>query len=291
MYNALYWNAKPINKVEIMNKKTLGPVSANLIATLYEEDKVIFTLSDIEKITGLKDNAARDLAHKLVKRAIVTRIKPGKFIIIPQELGKSSNYIGNWYIVAREIVKSQNYYIAFRSAMNIHNMTTHPLTKVYIITPKQEYKKIRRVRNVTFEFIYMKKKLIWGIENNWVTKSEKIRISNMERTIIDCLYHPEYSGGVLEAAKGLWMQQNNMDFNKLTKYALKFDKIVVIKRLGYLLETMSLVEDNLLDKLKDKINEKYYILDPLLDTDSTYKNTWRIIANIGPEEIKRSVET
>lgn len=274
-----------------MNKKTLGPVSANLIATLYEKDKAIFTLSDIEEITGLKDNAARDLAHKLVKRAIVSRIKPGKFIIIPQELGKSSNYIGNWYIVAREIVKSPNYYISFRSAMNIHNMTTHPLTKVYIVTPRQEYKKIRSVESVTFEFIYMKKKLIWGIENNWVTKSEKIRISNMERTVIDCLYHPKYSGGVLEVAKGIWMQQNNMDFNKLTKYALKFDKIVVIKRLGYLLETMSLVKDNLLDKLKDKINEKYYILDPLLDTDSTYKNTWRIIANIGPEEIKRSVET
>jgi len=291
MYNALYWNAKGINKVEIMNKKTLGPVSANLIATLYEEDKAIFTLSDIEKITGLQNNAARDLAHKLVKREIVTRIKPGKFIIIPQELGKSSNYIGNWYIVAREIVKSPNYYISFRSAMNIHNMSTHPLTKVYIVTPKQEYKKVRRIENVTFEFIYMEKKFIWGVENNWVTKSEKIRISNMEKTVIDCLYHPEYSGGVLEVAKGLWMQQNNMDFNKLIKYALNFDKIVVIKRLGYLLETMSLVENNLLGKLKDKINEKYYILDPLLDTDSTYKNPWRIIANIGPEEIKRSVET
>jgi len=274
-----------------MNKKTLGHVSANLITTLYEKDKVIFNLSDIEAITGLRDNAARDLAHKLVKREVFTRIKPGKFIIIPQELGRSRNYIGNWYVAAREIVKSPDYYISHRSAMDIHNMSTHPLTKVYITTPTQEYKKVRTVGNVTIEFIYTEKKFIWGIENNWVTKSEKVRVSNMEKTVIDCLYHPGYSGGVLEIAKGLWMRQKKIDFNKLIKYALKLDKTVVIKRLGYLLETMSLVEDDLLSELKDKINEKYYILDPLLETDSTYKNSWKIIANISPEEIKKSVET
>jgi len=274
-----------------MNKKTLGPVSADLITTLYERNKVIFTLLDIENITGLPNSAARDLAHKLVQRDIITRIKPGKFIIIPQELGRSSNYIGNWYVVAREIVKNPDYYISYRSAMNIHNMLTHPLIKVYITTPMQEYIKKRTVGNATFEFIYMKKKFIWGIENKWVTRSEKVRVSNMERTVIDCLYHPKYSGGVLEVAKGIWTQRGKIDFIKLAKYALKFDKIVVIKRLGYLLETMSLVEDDLLGKLKDKINKKYYILDPLLDTDSTYKNSWKIIANIGPKEIKRSVET
>jgi predicted transcriptional regulator of viral defense system len=274
-----------------MRKKTLGPVSANLITNLYEKDKVIFTLSDIENITGLKDNAARDLAHKLVQRDIINRIKPGKFIIIPQELGKSSNYLGNWYVIAREIVKSPDYYISFRSAMSIHNMLTHPLTEVYITTPKQEYKKIRSVGNATFEFIYMNKKFIWGIENNWVTRYEKIRVSNIERTVIDCLYCPKYTGGVVEIAKGLWIQKNNINFSKLVSYALTFKKIVVIKRLGYIIETMSLVEDELLTKLKDKINEKYYVLDPLLDTDSTYKNSWKMIANIGPKEIKRAMET
>ena len=123
-------------------KKTLGPVSANLISSLYDMGKRIFIIRDVENVTGLKSNAARDLISKLVKRNIIARIKHGKSIIIPQEIGESVNYIGNWYIIAREIVNSPNYYISHYSAMDIHNMVTHPIIKVFITTPKQEYKKL-----------------------------------------------------------------------------------------------------------------------------------------------------
>ena len=280
--------------MEIMKqytKKTLGPVSANLILALYEKDRTIFTLKDIESIAGLKGNAARDLAHKMVARDLIVRIKPGKFIIIPQEIGTSRNYIGNWYVIAREIVKSPDYYIAFRSAMSIHNMTNHPLTKVYIVTPIQERVKMKKVKSAAFEFFTMKEKYIWGIHNSWVTKTDRVRVSDVERTIIDCLYKPEYSGGTLEIAQGIWMQKENINMRRLIDYAIRYGKIVVIKRLGYLLETLELVKEKGLKELRSLINEKYYLLDPLQDKQDTHKNSWKIIANISPEEIKGSVET
>lgn len=262
-----------------------------MITKLYEADKVIFTINDVVDITKLERGNATKLTHDLVKRNVISRLKSGKYIIIPQELGRSDTYIGNWYVVVRETVKSPDYYVSHYSAMEIHNMITHPLTKVYISTPKQEYKKRRKVGNVTFEFIYIKPNFIWGIENNWVTKSEQVRVSNIERTIIDCLYNPKFCGGVLEVVKGLWVQKDKIEFEKLQRYALKFNKINVIKRIGYILETLDLVPSEMLNKLRKKINEKYYKLDPLLSTDETYKNSWKIIANIGPEEMKNAVRT
>lgn len=271
--------------------KTLGPVSANLISSLYDFNKTIFTVADVEDITGLKGNAATDLTSELIKRNIIVRIKPGKYVVIPQEIGKNTKYIGNWYVVAREIVKSPDYYISFYSAMDIHNMVTHPITKVFITTAKQEYKKERTVGNTTFEFIYMNKDRIWGTKNFWITKSEQIRVSDIERTIIDCLYNPKYCGGILEIVKGLWIQKEKIDFDKLLNYVLKFNKIIVIKRLGYILENLSLKDNNYLNRLKARINNKYYILDPLLSTRETYKNSWKCIANIGPEEMKKIVRS
>lgn len=273
------------------NEKTLGPVSANLILSLYELNKTIFTIEDVININDAKKGTAKKLLHDLVKRKIITRIKPSKYIIIPQELGKSGNYIGNWYVIAREIVKSSDYYISYISAMDIHNMTTHPVIKVYVTTSKQEYKKKRIVGNTTFEFIYTQPKFIWGIENNWVTRSEQVRVSNPERTIIDCLYQPKYCGGILEIGKGLWIQKKEINYEKLIDYSLRFQKNVVIKRLGYILEILNLVDESSLDRLKDVINNKYYILDPSLNTETTYKNTWKIIANIGQEEVKKAVST
>lgn len=271
--------------------KTLGRVSANLITSLYEMNKTIFTVSDVENITGLKGDLATALTFYLIKRKVITRIKQGKYIIIPQELGKNADYIGNWYVVAREIVNSPDYYISHYSAMDIHNMLTHPLTKVFVSTPKQEYKKQRVVGNTTFEFIYTSAKSVWGINNIWVTKSEQVRVSDIERTIIDCLYRTKYAGGIVELVKGLWMQKEKIDFDKLLNYAFKFNKIVVMKRLGYILENIDLKDDNYLNKLRVKINDKYYVLDPLLSTKRTYKNSWKLIANISPEEMRQAIST
>jgi predicted transcriptional regulator of viral defense system len=271
--------------------KTLGSVSANLISSLYDFGKTIFTVSDVENITGLKGDWATALTHELIKRKIIARLKPGKYIIIPQEIGKNIDYIGDWYVVAREIVKSPDYYISYYSAMDIHNMITHPVTKVFVTTPKQEYNKQRVVGNTTFEFICMTAKYIWGVKNFWVTKSEQVRVSDIERTIIDCLYHPKYCGGVMEIIKGLWIQKEKIDFDKLFDYVIKFKKIVVIKRLGYILESLHLQTANYLNELRTRINDKYYVLDPLLSTEKTYKNFWKLIANINPEEMRKNVST
>ena len=273
------------------NLKTLGPVSANLISSLFDKGKTIFTVSDVKEITGLKDDWATALTYKLIKRNIIARLKPGKYIIIPQELGKQSYYIGNWYVAAREIVKSPDYYISHYSAMDIHNMLTHPVTKVYITTPTQEYKKHRIIGNTSFEFIYTDATNIWGIGSIWVTKSEKVRASDIERTILDCLNIPKHCGGIMEVVKGIWIQRDKIDFDKFYEYVMKFDKITVIKRAGYILENLDLKDDAYLNKFRENSNDRYYRLDPLISTDKTYKNSWKIIANISPEEMKKGVST
>ena len=99
------------------NIKTLGKVSANLISRLYDEDKTIFEISDAQRILDKNYNNATDLLSRLVKRKLITRLKAGKFLIIPQELGNIGQYIGNWYVAVREVVNSSDYYIAFYSAI------------------------------------------------------------------------------------------------------------------------------------------------------------------------------
>lgn len=116
-------------------------------------------------------------------------------------------------------------------------------------------------------------------------------MSDIERTIIDCLYRPKYCGGILEIIKGLWIQREKIDFEKLLNYVIKFNKIVVIKRLGYILEILNLKDELYLKYLKERIDNKYYILDPLLTTNETYRNSWKFIANIGPQEIKNAIST
>jgi Fic family protein len=68
--------------------KTLGPQAAHLVTKLYDKNRVIFRLKDIQKILALNNANARNFIRKLVGRGVVTKLKPGLFILVPFELGK-----------------------------------------------------------------------------------------------------------------------------------------------------------------------------------------------------------
>ena len=157
------------------NQKTLGKISANLISMLYEENKSIFKISDAQRILGKEYNETIDLMSKLVKRNVITRLKAGKFLIIPQQLGKEDRYIGNWLVASREVVNSGKYYIAFYSAMHYWGMLTQPLLKIFVATPKRQV--VPREMKDKLVFVFVSEKFIWGIIDEWVTPNEKVRIS------------------------------------------------------------------------------------------------------------------
>ena len=96
------------------------PISTNLIfskTSLLNIDCFFphFTIRDAQRVLNKDYNETTDLLSELVKRKVISRLKRGKFLIIPQEIGEVEQYIGNWYVAAREVVNSPQYYIAFYS--------------------------------------------------------------------------------------------------------------------------------------------------------------------------------
>jgi len=265
------------------NIKTLGKVSANLISRLYDEDKTIFEISDVQRVLGKNYNDATDLLSRLVKRKVITRLKAGKFLIIPQELGSVERYMGNWYVAAREVVNSSLYYIAFYSAMHYWGMLTQPLIKIFTVTPQRQIVPLEMRDKLIF--IFIKEKSIWGIKEVWVTKTEKVRISDLERTIIDAVAHPRYCGGITEIAKGIWLVKERIDYERLRNYVDKYGKNIVAKRLGYILEILKIEQTALLGQFKKYIRKRYDLFDPVLPKQKTDKNNWHLIDNVGQKQI------
>ena len=218
--------------------KTLGPRSARLVTELYERGRPIFSLGDARDITGLKGNSARTLVHKLVGRGVATRLRPGVFQLVPPELGRASEYLGNPYVVARELMARKPYYLSHASAMDIHGMVTQPQLDVCVTSP--EMMRARAVLGTQFRFIRCKPEHLFGTTDYWATKQERVIVSDLERTVLDGLRQPEYCGGVTEVAKGLWMRRADMDFRRLIGYALRLNIGALMRRAGFLMEVYDL---------------------------------------------------
>ncbi len=82
--------------------KTLGPQAARFVVELHERGKTLFAHADVREITSLQDKSARNFVASLVQRGIVTRLKPGLFILVPFELGRERDYLGSPHVAARE---------------------------------------------------------------------------------------------------------------------------------------------------------------------------------------------
>ena len=68
-------------------------------------------------------------------------------------------------------------------------MLTQLLIKIFVATPKRQV--VPEPMKDKLVFIFVKEKFIWGVKEEWVTRTQKVRISDLEKTIIDALAHPQ----------------------------------------------------------------------------------------------------
>jgi hypothetical protein len=91
--------------------KTFGPRSSALWVELNERGKTTFSLRDVEEITGLRS---------------------GLYTLVPFELGRATEYIGDPYVIAREMCEGHPYFLSHASAMELHRMVTQPQFTIYV---------------------------------------------------------------------------------------------------------------------------------------------------------------
>jgi predicted transcriptional regulator of viral defense system len=269
--------------------KTLGKQAGRLVSELHECGKRIFSYADVQDITGLSSKSSRSLILRMISRGVVTRLKAGLFILVPFELGREREYLGNPFVVARELCGTPDYYISHASAMEIHQMVTQPQLVVYTTTPK--FLRSRMVLGTEFRFVRCKPDNFFGYGDNWVTKTEKAQVSNLERTIVDGLKQPEYCGGFSEIAKGFWIRRDDIDPSRLVDYALRINVGAVVRRLGFLLELFEMEAYCELEQLRERLTMTYSVLDPVLPDEGKFLARWRLKLNVSPEEIEAVVRT
>ena len=264
--------------------KTVGPQTAHLIAALYDRAQTVFTNSDVTAITGLEASSARSLVRKAEARGLVTRLKPGLFVLVPPELGSATEYAGNPYLTARAIVGGSEYYISHASAMELHRMVTQPQFTVFTSTPKRL--RARTIHGTEFRFVFVQAEHLFGVTTHWITKQDAVRISDLERTLIDGLRQPEYCGGIAEVAKGLWMRREDLKTSRAIEYALRLRVGSVTRRLGYLLDLYRLAPELELERLRSVLTVTYSLLDPVMPEDGPYMARWRLRLNVAAEELE-----
>lgn len=272
-----------------MKKRPLGTLESRLITSLASEGKDIFTIEQASKVTGGSYASIRSLLAGLVEKRWIFRLVPGKYLIVPLSAGERAQYSEDWFVVGKYVVTPADYYFSHYSALAMHEMISHPVNRVYISTPKR--RKSKKVMGVMYQFVYKKPQKMWGIEEAWAKATEKVNVSDLERTVIDCLENPRLCGGVSEAAQGLWAKRNELSLGKLVSYCRRLNSRAVAKRLGFLLDLFDISDEKIKHELQFLITKSFTLLDPSLPAQGKYFSKWRIRINLNPDELKAVART
>ena len=254
-------------------RSSLTKQGSFLLSTLARQDKIIFTTAEARNI--LKKNPKK-IMFNLIESKWVLPLKKGLYAIVPLEIGPkgADDFLIHDFIIASYLTKP--YFISFWSALNYYGFSDQIPSTVFIATNKSL--KPLEIINTKFLFIKLSKNKFLGLTKIKIEDHE-IKIADKNKTIADCLDHPEHSGGLEEVARSIFFSHKEFSISRIKDYAFQMKNLTILKRLGYILEKTGLM-DEYADHFHDfKPSKGYSKLDTISRTKGKYNEKWQLLIN------------
>ncbi len=219
---------------------------------LKKQDFFVFRIKDLRLLLGFDSIKVYNIIKSLKKKGVIRKIN-GFFALTDVEdfaLGCSIHYPS---------------YISFWTALNYYGWSDQTPHTIFLATTKYG-KSVSSFKYITF---FKKRFFGYGM-------IRKFAIAEKEKAIIDSLLFPKYSGGMREIKICLQKALKELNKEKLIDYAFKVESKAVVRRLGFLLESLGYKK---IDKLKKHIGRGYELLDPSLKKKNMFDKKWLLDVN------------
>lgn len=243
----------------------------NELLKLFAE-KELFTFDQALQYSTTSKASLSRLLNKYINQNKILKIRSGLYYLIP--FGKST-VTPNPYKIAASL--TTDYYLAYHTALELHGVA-YTTFNIKYIAAKKLFKPFF-YNEITYQSIKaINDNLNTGIVelsvDNLLTK-----VSDRERTLIDCLDRMNYCGGIEETIKSL-RNFPSVNFNNLYKYLTKLNRKILFSKTGWLLQLLQdrwNVENKFLDKLKRHVSKRPMYLYNLEGFEYKYNSFWNLM--------------
>ncbi|MCY4562209.1 MAG: hypothetical protein OXC03_07935 [Flavobacteriaceae bacterium] len=270
-----------------MKTKVVTENTSKFFRYLIENEKPYFTSQDAEDFMPNSSKAyVQSFLQGLVQRELTYRLKKGLYMLMPYYI-KEEEFFPNPYLTAKALAGTTEHYIAYLSALQVHELISSASLKQHLVVKQQISPNKANIKGMEYQYICHNEKLFFGCENLWVEYLNHVYpicTSNLEKTLLDSIYRPQYIGGIQQVATALKVACHRIDYLKLIDYVKRIGSQSIIKRLGYLLEILN-IENPIIGELKRMKTESYIRLDPTYEKKGKTTQKWNIQINVSPQVI------
>jgi predicted transcriptional regulator of viral defense system len=264
--------------------KNVSSRSAHLLVQLHQGNIHCFDIATAYRLLpGSTSDAVKKLLSEMTKRGLLMRVKEALYFVIPYEQDAES-FMPDWHVLAPCLVGKASYYLGYYTALQIHGLTTQPNLREQIVVDTQIKPATIHIKGIPFQFIYHNTSHFFGYRKIWVDSFNKVQCSDIEKTLIDCLFKPEYGGGITEITRAIYKSKDSLDYLKLFEYTRQFQSQAVMKRLGFLLELLG-IQHSVIEEWQKRISKSFVLLDPSYPKEGKMISRWAIQQNIDTDSL------
>jgi predicted transcriptional regulator of viral defense system len=293
-------NQDDAGTVKVESKK-LEETFPKITDDLFSYGVKIFTRSDIEQIFS-ENRESWGLNKKTSVKAFIelmnaSGLKEAKFDFPSR---KETRYIlGKVSVFELAQSLKPNAYLTHRGAMSLHGLTDAPPDLIYLNqeqskqhqrshTLTQEgidraFKNKPRLSNEIAKYGSLKVCIVHGqktgglgVANIEGENGEQLRVTNIERTLIDITVRPVYAGGASAVLEAYRRAKGKVSITKLVKTLQKMDYVYPYHQaVGFYLDRAGVYKDADLQQLKEIPMEFDFYLENRMD-EPAYSESWRL---------------
>ena len=264
---------------ELRTPRGLSEREVRLLSTLASTGKYLFTVPEAQQVLGSDAPYAANILYRLATKRWLQRIERGKYRLIPLEAGPEAQWAEHEFRIAATLVSP--YYLGYATALSYYGYTERALNPIWIATTR--YRRAVTLDGVAYRFVGLRPSKFFGYTHIQLMESS-IAIAEREKALADGFYRPEYCGGVIEAAKGLWYGRDEIDIDRLMAYSRRLGNRSAMKRLGFWLELLGTVDGGRLRQLEAR-DRNYPLLDPTGPHRGDTNARWRLVVNIPEQQL------
>ena len=235
----------------------------------------VFTINEVQKLTGNSKTAYSQL-DRLMKKGLVKKVRKNIYSAINPV---TAQIVATRYQIACAVTDTA--YISHHSAFEYYGLANQVFYEVYVSS---------ETKFNTFEYDHVTYKYIASRMQEGIVEAKNttgVRITNLERTVIDSIRDYNKIGGfeeLLNCLEGI----HYLDEAKLLRYLKVYNIQGLYQRVGYLLQHYQKeiqLSNDFIDCCKQKIGKsRRYLLNESID-GSTYNREWELMVPEGLFEI------
>lgn len=242
---------------------------------------------DVERVRNLmpiSPTHASKLLAAMARKGALQRVGRGRYVVVSSDvLYGRQTFVADPFQVMDELLRragQSEYYVAYQSAAFIYGAADQLPQALLVALPGQ--RRPITLGRAEILFVQVQRAKFFGIQEMRYHDAY-FRISDREKTLLDCLDRLDLCGGMEEVVHTISVLLLETDPERLLAYVPDMVNQALVHRLGYILEKLSTqapVPETLLDGLATLIAPRVYPLDPHGPAAGPVHSRWHVRENL-----------